>query len=72
MVRKLLGGPSVVAILPEATCFTKNGLDGRVSPECGLVEGGCYWFFLSFFSGFLFNTLSFRVLCPLKVFLMSI
>jgi len=53
---ELTGGPLLVgATLPEATYFTKNGLSGRVSPECGMVEGG--WFSLSFFQAFFLTPL---------------
>lgn len=41
----------VVATLPEAAYFTENGLNGRMSPACELLEEGC-WFFLSFFLAF--------------------
>lgn len=48
MVRQLLGGSSVVAILPEATCFPKNGLNGRVDWQRKVIDS-FYHYFLVFF-----------------------
>lgn len=56
------------AALPEAPSFAENGRNGRVGPECGLVERGASLVL----SGSLFNTFSFRgfsLLCSLRVFL---